>query len=183
MANFFSNVLTTRDSKGGISNSPAVTGGVNISSAVLKMTEVPIFADNFYLIDLPSSAVILTIRYYNEQLDTGGSMRLGTVVYAGAKFVEKDGTVVEKNDLISSASLFLLYDGVQSNNLPEGSNVRYDPVIAEFELPNHLKSLWELSGLQQDPFINLRLGFDVISIPTVFVPGNILMVVEWQNKH
>lgn len=182
MTKIFSEVLTLRDSKGGISNSPNSSARVTSSSGRIAIDTAILLGDFLYFIDIPSSAVINKLKIYNDDLDSGATLNLLFGIYAGAKFVLSSGDTVLKDDsLVTNA--FSSYSGATDSNVPEGSSIRFDSTGGSSSLDRSSQALWELADLSTDPFVNLRIGAAPSAEATGFLSGNILLTAQWLNKH
>ena len=180
MADLFSDVLTIRDTKGGISDASTYRGSQRTTKGVINVAVNASTDDVWYLVDVPSNDTPTSILQFNQDLGTASNGDIG--IYAGDRFIKSDGVVVERNEVILKDAFSSLSTFLNSDNRESPIELRFEA----FGTNNSLKTLdftmWELAGLARDPFVNLRIGIKIVVVFNPFVSGSVFLVVKSSGK-
>ena len=186
MANFFSDILIDANSDT-IIDAGEVAGNLIMSTSVVDLTVEPSNGDVLLFADIPSNAKIKSLRFFNDNLDSGGTVFVDIGIYAGERIVRTDGTVFDENEVIQVDTFVDVFNILFQTNL--GTEVRYIAGTNAFSTlggySNSQLQLWELAGianLPEDPFKSLRIGVKIVNAFGTFVPGKILLQATYTGK-
>ena len=180
MADLFSDVLTIRDTKGGISDASTYRGSQRITKGVINVAVNASTDDIWYIVDIPSNDKPTSILQFNQDLGDEGVAVIG--IYAGERFFKQDGTFVERNEVILEDAFSSFSSALNSDNRDLPIELRFDNTGSSTSLLTLDFTMWELAGLVRDPFVNLRIGFKIATIFNPLVPGSLYLVVKSSGK-
>ena len=183
MAIILSNVLTNMDA-GVIVDSGKAVGNKLVATGAFNIASEPALNDVLMYCDLPSNCRPKELKFFNEVLDSMAAVVIDIGIYAGEKFVKKDGTKVVKNEAIDGGAFANNIGMMQSANL--GDDLRYNITGDAYSLlggyENSQLALWELATLEQDPFVPLRIGIEIVGAFDTFVAGKSLLQATYTFK-
>lgn len=182
MANFLSDVLTIRDSKGGISDPGTYLSESKVTRSFFTFSSNPADDDVVLMLDIPSNGKPYSIMLFNDDIGAGSVADYG--IYAGANFVDTDSSETEySKDSVILVNAFADADTLlNSENLDTHQEMRYRTSGTASSLTNADLAMWQLAGLNSDPLVNLRIG---IALPTnwsTFVGGSATLITEYSLK-
>jgi len=182
MANLFSDVLTTRDSLGGISDPGTYAGQVIVTRSVIDLAANVNTDDVLLMLDIPSNAKPQSLCLFNDDLGTDSSSDFG--IYAGDNFTDTDVSKTEylKNDVINVNAFADASTELNSSNLDGNEQMRFRASGSSSVLSRLNEAMWQLADLDSDPQVNLRIGIAIPTIWTVFSAGQIVLICEYTVK-
>lgn len=180
MANLFSDVLTVRNSNGGVSDPGTYLGKILISRGTVEILTNPADNDVFMITDLPSNAVLYGLEQYNTDLGADSINSVG--MFAGETFTEANGNIINKNDPLAFNGFDAVSTSLNSANINTHQSLRFQANGAQASLGLANAQMWQLAALNEDPHINIRIGITVTTNWTTFVPGEITLICEFVCK-
>lgn len=180
MANFFSDVLTIRDSLGGISDPGTYSAKGLISNSIMTISTNPSDNDVFMMNDIPSNGVLYSLVQFNDDLGTDSFNSVG--MFAGETFIDETGTIINKNDPLSFDAFQSTSNVLNIANLNQHLDNRFTSGGSNSSIALANSQMWELAGLNRDPQVNIRIGITITTNWTVFVPGSIRFMCEYVCK-
>ena len=182
MADLFSDVLTIRDTKGGISDASTYSGWQRVSKALIEITSEPALNELLHFIDLPSTDKPTSIKLVNTQIDSAPTVVISIGIYAGAQFTKSDGTIVLKNEAISPTAFVTVGTFFQTSTVDSPQEIRFDSTGTAAALINSDLSMWELAGLTEDPTINMRISAEIVNAFGTYTNGDVVMICNSSYK-
>jgi hypothetical protein len=134
--------------------------------------------DAVILCQVPSNARIISIRIFNDDLDTGTDSSVNVGVYnGGEQFNDTDGsqTLYAADAVIGEDAYTTGLTQMRSNNTA-GDDLAFNQV-ARRNAP--LQSVWEDAGLTSDPGVPLRIAVTQTAAVAGAAAGDVVMVVQY----
>ncbi len=166
-----------------LSLEPASAGGklrVWMDTIALVTADTSDDGDIWYFAELPSNAKIVSIKVFNDDIDSNGTPTLAANlgVYNGpTKFTSAAGTTYAANALIDEDSYATAITTFQSANTT-GVELAYE--ARNINLINNF--IWEDCGLTADPGVPLRLAFTVTTAAATHADGDVSLVVTYSQE-
>tara|TARA_R100000084_G_C4620787_1_gene133045 strand:+ start:391 stop:900 length:510 start_codon:yes stop_codon:yes gene_type:complete len=120
--------------------------------------------DVLMMVQIPSNAKVLSIKLFNDDLDSNGSPTLTTNV--GLYY--EDGTVLDED---CYATAITTLQAANTAGLELAFEARNVNAVANF--------VWEDGGLTSDPAVPLRLAFTMSNAAATAAAGDITTVVTY----
>ena len=132
--------------------------------------------DVIMMAEIPSNAKVMSIKIFNDDLDSNGSPSLATNVglYNGTTKFTISGTTTEASAVIDEDCYATATTTLQAANTA-GVEVAFEArnvnAIANFA--------WEDGGLSEDPKVPLRVALTISNVAATAAAGDITMVVTY----
>ncbi len=135
--------------------------------------------DIVLLLELPSAAKILSIKIYNDDLDSDGSPTLASDLgfYAARGFTDSNGTVYLADGVIDRDAMATAITTLQAANTA-GVELRYEVQ----NITTVASDVWQLAGLASNPNIPLRLALTMSTVAATAVAGDVTVQVTYVTK-
>ena len=132
--------------------------------------------DVIMMAEVPSNAKIMSIKLYNDDLDSNGSPSLATNVglYNGTTKYTIGGTTTEASAVIDEDCYATAITTLQAANTA-GVEVAFEARNVN-AIANHA---WEDGGLSEDPKVPLRVALTMSNVAATAAAGDITMVVTY----
>ena len=132
--------------------------------------------DVIMMAEVPSNAKIMSIKLYNDDLDSNGSPSLATNVglYNGTTKYTIGGTTTEASAVIDEDCYATAITTLQAANTA-GVEVAFEARNVN-AIANHV---WEDGGLSADPKVPLRVALTMSNVAATAAAGDITMVVTY----
>ncbi len=169
MANQSSQTITDLDATPVVKvNALEIGGAKRIATALLAMT-TGAASDIKRFVRIPSRALVLSVAFVNDDLDSNGAPTLAADV--GLYRTTGDGGAVVDADFFASAVTTLQGATVVF------TDVTYESVVVP--IANRAKPLWEQLGLSADPGVQYDVAFTYTAGAATHANGNVVMRVEY----
>lgn len=169
MANQSSQIITDLDASPVVKTNTLEIGGTKrIATALLAMT-TGAASDIKRFVRIPSRALVLSVAFVNDDLDSNGTPTLATDV--GLYRTTADGGAVVDADFFASAVTTL------QAATTVFTDVTYESVVVP--IANRAKPLWEQLGLTADPGVQYDVAFTYTAGAATHANGNVVMRVEY----
>ncbi len=182
MANFFSDLLTLRDTLGVITDASTYAGESISTKSSFDVISNPADNDVIMMLDIPSNAKLYSLLNFNEDLGIGSVCDWG--LYASRKFVDTDAlaTVFEENEVLNVNAFDDASGSLNSSILDFHIDKRFQAAGTSTSLDRVGDAMWQLANLDSDPHLPIRIG---IAFPTnfsTFVGGLINIIGQYSAK-
>lgn len=133
-------------------------------------------SDVIMMAEVPSNAKIVSIKLFNDDLDSNGSPTLATHVglYNGATKFTIGGTETAAEAVVDADCYATASTALQAANTT-GTELAYE-VRNVNAVANHV---WEDGGLSEDPKVPLRIALTISNVAATAAAGDITMVVTY----
>lgn len=169
MANQSSQIITDLDAAPVVKTNPLEIGGkLRIATALLAMTTGAV-SDVKRFVRIPSRALVLSVGFVNDDLDSNAAPTLATDV--GLYRTTKDGGAVVNASFFASAVTTLQAATVVF------TDVTYESVVVP--IANRAKPLWEQLGLTADPGVEYDVAFTYTTGAATHANGDVVMRVTY----
>lgn len=147
--------MTNRDAVPRVTNNPgAVAGMLRGFAATLETVSGDSIASTYRLAQVPSNAVMHSLRVYSDDLGTT------TVADFGLYDTTENGGAVVSQTFFASAV-------VLNAGALNGVDILYEAATAGAELPDMEKAIWQQLGLTSDP----KKNYDIVATLTAACDG------------
>ena len=182
MANFFSDLLTLRDTEGTITDYSTYRGQIVTTRAFINVTSNPADNDVLMMLDIPSNAKLFALTLFNEDIGTGSSADFG--IYSSLTFFDTDTlkTIYVKDAPININAFDTASGSLNVELLDFHSDKRFEAAGSSTDLTRVGDAMWQLADLDSDPHLDLRIG---IALPTnwsIFTGGFISLIAKYSAK-
>ena len=120
--------------------------------------------DVIMMAQIPSNAKVMSIKLYNDDLDSNGSPTLA----ANVGLYNEDGTVLDEDCYATAITTLQAANTAGVEVAFEAKNVN--------AIANHA---WEDGGLSEDPGVPLRIALTMSNVAATAAAGDITMVVTY----
>ena len=134
--------------------------------------------DAVILCQVPSNAVITSIRIHSDDLDSGTDSSVNIGVYNGnEKFTDTDGSAtLYAADAVIDEDLFAATQGILRSGSVSPSDLAFE---RSGRKANPMLQLWEAAGLSSDPGVPLRIAITQTATVSGAQAGDVLMIVDY----
>ena len=141
-------------------------------------TSIDEAADVILMCPVRSNQSIVSLKLYNDDLDTGGTAGAVDIgVYNGDKAF-KDGSTAYAAFAVIDVDAFASAVTTLTAANTAGVEVRYEAASAVSDIANASKPLWEVLGLASDPNKVFLIGVTVTTAMTTPAAGTITLVAQ-----
>jgi len=151
---------------------------VSMDVAAVAAADFDADGDIVYLAQVPSNARIVSIKTYNDDLDSGTDSSVNVGIYNGDEaFVDTDGSatayaadaLIDEDAYVSASAAFQAAVTAGTEHAFGTAARRNDP----------LRRVWEDAGLTSDPKVPLRIALTQNTTVSGAQAGDIVMVVTY----
>jgi len=156
---------------------PPNQGGVKVWMDTIAAATTDIDDDDILLMaELPSECKVLSIKIFNDDLDSNGSPTLATDVgiYNGGTAYTIAGTKTEA-DAVIDRDAYASASAVLQAAVLTGTEVRFEAANVN-AIANYM---WEDAGLASDPRVPLRIALTMSTVAATAVAGDVTVVVTY----
>jgi hypothetical protein len=134
--------------------------------------------DIVYVAEVPSNAKIISIKLFNDDLDSGTDTAPNVGIYNGAtKFTDSNATSYAADGLIDEDAYASAITTLQAANTT-GVEVAFEARNIN-AIDNYV---WEDAGLPEDPGVNLRIALTQTATVAGAQLGDVTAVVEYVEE-
>ena len=181
MATAYSTELTNLEATPQVMVSPgSATGKVRVWSDTIAAGTGDIDDNDILMMaEIPSNSKVISIKVYNDDLDSNGSPALVTDVglyNGGTKFNDTDASATAyAAEGVIDRDCYGTVSTVLQAAVTAGTEFRFETLnintIASFA--------WEDAGLTSDPGVPLRIALTIETVAATAAAGDITMVVQY----
>ena len=151
---------------------------VSMDVAAVAAADFDADGDIVYLAQVPSNARIVSIKTYNDDLDSGTDSSVNVGIYNGDEaFVDTDGSatayaadaLIDEDAYVSASAAFQAAVTAGTEHAFGTAARRNDP----------LRRVWEDAGLTSDPKVPLRIALTQTAAVSADNAGDVVMVVTY----
>lgn len=172
-------MLTDIDNKT-LVDSGKYAGVVRSSHETVALLTTDIDADDVILmLEVPSNAKLLSVKIYNDDLDSNATETITADVgfYAARGFTDSNGTVYADDGVIDFDALATDIITLQDPNTL-GVELRYEVQ----NITTVQSEVWQLAGLASNPNLPLRVAVTIGTVAATAVAGDLTLHVEYTTK-